>query len=185
MKKPEASVKNALSKKTIDIIRTTQRNNIDLTAIADNKANVMLSLNALMIAALVPLVIANAGIVFERFLILPLAILAATCFSTMYIAAQVLKPSNLKVFREALTPGSKPSPFFFGNFYDMEPDEYYQHIEDSLSEPEMIQDHLAQDLYYVGRRLGEKMKLVRRAYNIFIVGIGVSLLSGAVLLMSG
>lgn len=169
--------KNVLDKKTIDIIRTTQRNNIDLTAIADNKANVLLSLNALVIAVLVPLILTNIDHVVDRFLYVPLMILAATCFSTIFIAAQVLKPSDFDSFREPLAPNSKPSPFFFGNFYQQTPGKYFEDIKDSLSNSEMIRAHLAQDLYYVGKRLGTKMSLVRRAYNIFIVGIGLTLLS--------
>ncbi len=175
--------KDLLSKKTIDIIRTTQRNNIDLTAIADNKANVMLSLNALIIAALVPLLLANIELVFSRSLLVPLLFLATTCFTTMYIAAQVLKPSSFDDFRQGLTPNAQPSPFFFGNFYRMDPQEYFRLINAAVSEPEMIKGHLAQDLFYVGRRLGEKMKLVRIAYNIFIIGIGLTLASGALVLL--
>ena len=41
--------KENLEKGLLNIIRTTMRNNIVLTHIADNKANVLLSLNALMI----------------------------------------------------------------------------------------------------------------------------------------
>jgi len=85
---------NGISKQTINIIRTTQRNNIDLTAIADNKANVLLSLNALIIAALIPIVMANTNRVFEGYLIIPLVVLAITSFMTIYLSAQVLKPSN-------------------------------------------------------------------------------------------
>ena len=36
--KKQKKKKSGISKQTINIIRTTQRNNIDLTAIADNKA---------------------------------------------------------------------------------------------------------------------------------------------------
>lgn len=166
-----------LDKKTIDIIRTTQRNNIDLTAIADNKANVLLSLNALVIAVLVPVILTNIDHVVDHFLYVPLFILAATCFSTIFISAQVLKPSDFDSFRETLHPQSKPSPFFFGNFYQQSPREYFDHMKGSLANPEMIRAHLAQDLYYVGKRLGNKMSLVRRAYNIFIIGIALTLFS--------
>ena len=69
-KKKKKKKKSGISKETINIIRTTQRNNIDLTAIADNKANVLLSLNAIIIAALIPIVIANVDIVFEELLII-------------------------------------------------------------------------------------------------------------------
>jgi len=47
----------------------------------------------------------------------------------------------------------------------------------SLNSTKDLKKHLAQDLYYIGKRLGEKMAHVRKAYNIFIVGILLTLLS--------
>ncbi|MEM9823695.1 MAG: Pycsar system effector family protein [Bacteroidota bacterium] len=179
----EAKAKAGLSKKTIDIFRTTQRNNIDLTALADNKANVLLSLNAFIIAALVPLVITNLDNIVAASLFIPLVILALTCFVTVYISAQVLKPSDFDNFREQMMPEAKVSPFFFGNFYQMEAKEYFQHIEQSLAEPQLIKAHLTQDLYYVGRRLGQKMELVRLAYNLFIIGIFLTMASTVAVLL--
>ncbi len=180
----QSQKEKGLSRKTINIIRTTQRNNIDLTALADNKANVMLSLNAIIIAAIVPMIIANLDRVVGAYLYIPLIILVITSFVSMYISAQVLKPSNFdKMKNEMNSDNTNPSPFFFGNFYQMEAEDYFEYIKESLSEPELIQSHLAQDLYYVGRRLGEKMSLVRRAYNIFIVGIFLTIVSTAVVLL--
>ncbi len=68
----EKKPKKKLSKDIINIIRTTQRNNIELTHIADNKANVLLSLNALMVTFLLPLVVANSAVILERLLYIPL-----------------------------------------------------------------------------------------------------------------
>jgi hypothetical protein len=175
--------KPGLSKKTIDIFRTTQRNNIDLTALADNKANVLLSLNALIIAALIPLVITNLDKILSASLFVPLIVLAITCFVTVYISAQVLKPSDFNTFREQVMPQAKVSPFFFGNFYQMSAKEYFEHIEQSLAEPQFIKAHLTQDLYYVGRRLGRKMELVRLAYNLFTAGIFLTIVSTAFVLL--
>ena len=107
----------SLSSKTINIIRTTQRNNIDLTAIADNKANVLLSLNAIMITCLVPMVFAYIEVVLQEQLYIPLLILAANCFTTIYLAAQVLKPNDFDKFKLSINNESRLSPFFFGNFY--------------------------------------------------------------------
>ena len=175
--------KKGLSKKTINIIRTTLRNNIDLTAIADNKANVLLSLNALMIAALFPVVLSNMELIKAYYLGIPLLILAATCFTTIYFSAQVLKPSDFDRMRESYADNGKPSPFFFGNFYKDSASEYFAMIKDSLKDADDIKSHLAQDLYYIGRRLGEKMSMVRTAYNIFITGIFVSLFLTIIILM--
>jgi len=171
--------KSGISKQTINIIRTTQRNNIDLTAIADNKANVLLSVNAIIIAALIPIVIANMDIVFEKMMIIPLMILAVTSFITIYLSAAVLKPSNFDRMRASVNPTEESSPFFFGNFYKMEAEEYFNFIKPSLSDPKDLKAHLAQDLYYIGKRLGEKMAFVRQAYNIFTIGILVTLVSFA------
>ncbi|MEM6964849.1 MAG: Pycsar system effector family protein [Bacteroidota bacterium] len=182
-KKKKKKNNSGISKQTINIIRTTQRNNIDLTAIADNKANVLLSLNAIIVAALIPIVIANVDIVFDKLLIIPLALLAVTSFITMYMSAQVLKPSNFDKMRSTEELNSKSSPFHFGNFYQMEVEEYFNFIEGSLNSTKDLKSHIAQDLFYIGKRLGEKMAFVRRAYNIFLMGILITLLATAVVLM--
>lgn len=169
--------KEGLSKKTIDIIRTTQRNNIELTAIADNKANVLLSLNAILIAALFPLILNNLEVIQEKQLVFPLIIFSITCLLTVFLAAKVLKPSNFKGKRENSAPGVNASPFFFGNFYKMESTEYYEYLEKGLSDPKHIKAHMAQDLYYVGKRLGYKMSWIRNAFNIFTTGVFLTILS--------
>lgn len=184
-KKKKKKQKSGISKQTINIIRTTQRNNIDLTAIADNKANVLLSVNAIIIAALIPIVIANVDIIFEKMLIVPLMVLAITSFITIYLSAAVLKPSNFDRMRTSRSPNLESSPFFFGNFYLMEAEEYFKFIKTSLSDPKHLKTHLAQDLYYIGKRLGEKMAYVRQAYNIFTVGILLTLITlGGVIFFS-
>ena len=171
------------SKEVINIIRTTQRNNIELTAIADNKANVLMSLNAVMIAAITPMVLANVDIVLSRFLYIPLLILAATCFATIYICTQVLKPSRFEDLRDDDDGEEEFSPFFFGNFFNMKPNDFFLYMKKSLAEPEQIKKHLAKDLFYVGRRLGVKMKNMRLAFNIFLVGIFLTLVSMIVVIM--
>jgi len=173
--KEKKKKKKGLSQKVINIIRTTQRNNIDLTAIADYKANVLLSLNAFILTVLVPYVFANIDLIFERYLYIPLFLAAATCFITIYTAAQVLKPSDFDKKRDGAHPDVKPSPFFFGNFYKMESDEYYEYLNQGLANNDLIKAHLSQDLYYVGRRLGVKMSRIRNAFNVFIVGIFLTL----------
>ncbi|MFT4760337.1 MAG: hypothetical protein ACI9XO_003088 [Paraglaciecola sp.] len=177
MKEPTTKKLTKTSKEVINIIRTTQRNNIELTAIADNKANVLLSLNAIMIAAIIPMVIANTEMVFDRFLYVPLLIFATTCFGTIYICTQVLKPSRFEEFRDDDDTDGEFSPFFFGNFYDMKPNEYFSYMNRSLADSEMVKRHLAKDLFYVGRRLGKKMKKMRLAFNIFLTGVFLTLIA--------
>ncbi len=181
----EKETKNKkLARSTVNIFRTTQRNNIDLTAIADNKANVLLSINAIMLTFIIPLVLGNVDFIIERYIYVPLVIFAVTCFSTIYIAAQVLKPTDFDKKKHSLDPMVKSSPFFFGNFYKMEVDEYYQFLQEGLANENFNKAHLAQDLYYIGRRLGYKMANIRVAFNLFILGLFLTLVATAVVLIA-
>lgn len=180
---PQKKERKILTSKTINIIRTTQRNNIDLTAIADNKANVLLSLNALMLTFIIPFAFTNVDMIFEKYLYLPLAIVCTTSFLTIYQSAQVLKPSDFDRKRNGTNPDVKPSPFFFGNFYKMSSKEYYKYLQEGLADDNLIKAHLAQDLFYIGRRLGDKMSKIRSAFNIFLIGIFLTLLTTAFILL--
>lgn len=187
MKTSEVSPKKngsfTFSKETVNVVRTTMRNNIELTAIADNKANVLLSLNAVMIAFIVPLAISNLDVIFKYTLFVPLFFLAITCFATIYISTLVLAPFRFDSFSEELPKGMEPSPFFFGTAYHSDLQEYYNNLTRISEDKSRVREYLAQDLFFVGRRLGEKMLLIRRSFQIFRAGIFLTLLSLALVLM--
>lgn len=170
-----------LSKEVLNIIRTTQRNNIELTSIADNKANMLLSLNGIMISIALPLFLSNTEVLTGTKVGIPVLILSLTCFCTMYISALVLRPSNFDTFNDTLAADTPRSPFFFGNFFRMEAGEFFEDVEKKLENKEELRDYVTQDLFFVGRRLGHKMQLIRTAFNIFIFGIFLTLFATAVL----
>lgn len=174
-----------MSKEVINVIRTTQRNNIELTNIADNKANMLLSLNGIMISIAVPLILSNSNNLLGNYLYIPAVIMAITCFATMYISAMVLRPSNFENFRDSLKDKETASPFFFGNYFRMKPEEFFLDIEQKLEDTANLRDYMAQDLFFVGKRLGYKMQWVRTAFTLFIGGIFFTLLTTAILLLVG
>lgn len=184
-KKAKKDKKSKISKEVLNVIRTTQRNNIELTNIADNKANMLLSLNGIMISIAVPLILSNSDEMVGTFMYIPAIMLAITCFATMYISAMVLRPSNFEHFRDSLKDQSTASPFFFGNYFKMKPEEFFLDIEQKLSDTSNLQDYVAQDLFFVGKRLGFKMTWVRTAFSLFIGGIFLTLLTTAFLLLVG
>ncbi|MEM9888084.1 MAG: Pycsar system effector family protein [Bacteroidota bacterium] len=183
LEKSETKEKKGLASKTINIIRTTQRNNIELTAIADNKANVLLTLNALILTAIIPYVLRNSDLILGTYYYIPIMIATVTCFLTIYQATLVLTPYDFDKKRIGANPDSKPSPFFFGNFYKMRSVEYYDYLEEGLKNPDLVKAHLAQDLFYIGRRLGIKMARIRTAFTIFLIGLSLTLISTAIVLI--
>lgn len=163
-----------LSRNVLNLIRTTMRNNIELTHIADNKANVLLSLNALMLTFLVPIVVANFEFIRISRLGPALAFFVITCLVTIYLAALALKPGDFKKLEKQRGTENFSSPFFFGNYHRMSADQFATEINAALDDNEAIRKHIVQDLYYIGARLGQKMTIVRNAYNFFMFGIILS-----------
>ena len=164
------------SKNTIGILRTTLRNNIELTNIADNKANVLLSLNALMLTFIVPLMIPNQDLILEQHLFIPLGLLILTCLATISIAVFVLRPGKLGGQKIQINEKSQISPFFFGNFERMSKGDYLEYSNAVLEDEVKVRAFIGNDFYHIGARLSEKMRWIRMAFNIFIFGLVVSII---------
>lgn len=174
-----AKRKKSVQKDIINVIRTTQRNNIDLTHIADNKANVLLTLNALMVSIIIPFALSNKTMLLDLNLTLPLVILTITNGITILIATMVLKPGDFKNFKKYNEAnGTMFSPFFFGNFFKMDRSEFGDYFKEALEDDERIKKFLCDDLFYIGKRLGNKMTWIRVAFNIFTAGMVISIATG-------
>ncbi|MBT8218368.1 MAG: hypothetical protein KJP00_00995 [Bacteroidia bacterium] len=164
-----------LSKNAVNILRTVLRNNIDLTNIADNKANVLLSLNALMLTFLVPLTVPYFDRIKALGLGIPLIFMALTCLVTIYIAVHVLKPGKLSSQKVDFKT-AKVSPFFFGSAKNMTQNEFLEYSERVLSDQRLSESFISNDFYHISVRLAEKMKMVRNAFNIFIYGMSFTII---------
>lgn len=182
MEKGQKEVKR-LSKDILNIIRTTLRNNIEMMNIADNKANVLLSLNALMLTFLIPIVIPNIDMIKEKHLTIPLILIVLTCLVTIYLTTLVLKPGDFDRSKKDFEKGQFISPFFFGNYYTMEFKEYEVYIKDALSKERLVRRHVTRDLHYLGSRLGQKMSIMRNAFNIFLAGIILSAITAIIIML--
>jgi len=172
-----------LSKNSISILRTTLRNNIELTSIADNKANVLLSLNAIMLTFIVPIAVPYIDDIMIMGLVIPFVLLIATCLITIYLAVLVLKPGKFTGQGFANSEAYKMSPFFFGNFGDMTRDQYMGYSDKVLQDENLVKQFLSNDFYYIGLRLLQKMKMIRYAFNIFIFGLSFSIIITVILLL--
>ncbi len=169
------SIKSAISseKSAQMMLKTTLRNNIDLTSIADGKANIMLSINAAIIALGMPLL--AAYIPEYTYLAIPGGVLLLTCILTIYYATLATRP----VKSDGITDLSKldsgsTNLFFFGNYYNMPVDKYKQGLEEVLQRQDLLDDSVMNDLYYLGVTLGEKFNRLRICYAIFLVGMVIA-----------
>lgn len=156
----------------LGLIRTTQRNYINLTNIADNKAHILISINSLMPTVFIPIVLVNYEIIIERKFLFPLICFAVTCLLTIIVAAMVLTPfSGSKQHKEILKKVTRRSPFFFTNYADLTLEEYKNLFQETLSKKEITSQVIISDLYYFGLNLNDKYRLVKYSYRIFNVGM--------------
>lgn len=152
------------------MFKTALRNHLDLSALADNKANIMLSVNALIITIAAP--IAGSFIKGNTYLIIPLVMLLFTCLSSMIYATLATRPIKMGGYTpiENIRKGQS-NLFFFGNFFKMNYTEYKQGMAEVLEDETKLDDSIMRDLYFLGNSLGRKYNMLRTCYTIFMIGI--------------
>jgi len=162
------------------LFRVTFRNQINLISIADNKANMIISLNAILISLIIAVFgsgISIQGIPFmsKYILVVPFTILMISCLASAILAILAAKPHIIKTPEGINNP--KLSLLFFGNFYKKTLDEYLRDMTSLLSSRETIYEHLMIDIYNQGKILNRKYKLLGISYSIFMVGISLCVLA--------
>ncbi|MFK7773418.1 MAG: Pycsar system effector family protein [Saprospiraceae bacterium] len=156
------------------MFKTSLRNHIDLTSIADQKSNIMLSVNALLLTIGMPVF---ASYLSEKlYLLVPAIIFMLTCITTMIFATLSTRPikmkgkTNLSLINEGTT-----NLFFFGNFYKIDQKPYQEAIRKVIADKERLDTSIINDLYFLGNSLGDKFRFLRICYNVFITGMVISL----------
>ncbi|MEM6964644.1 MAG: Pycsar system effector family protein, partial [Bacteroidota bacterium] len=146
--------------------RTAYRTHVNLSSIADNKANIMLSINAIIISisisTLIPQFDAN------RKLIIPTTILLAVCLSSIIYATLSTRPkiTEGKVTREDIK-NRKSNLLFFGNFYNMQLKDFDWGMMEMIKDSDFLYSSMTRDLYFLGIVLAKKYRYLRYCYSIF------------------
>lgn len=166
----------SLKRGVSDMFRTSYRTHIDLSAIADNKSNIMISLNGIIISILIASIATKIDS--DTWMQFPTSILLITCMMSLIYAILAAQPrvSNEKVTLDDVR-SNRSNILFFGNFYNMKREDYVTGMEELMSDSERLYNTMARDLHSLGAVLSKKFRLLRIAYNIFMVGLFISVCS--------
>ncbi len=171
-KRPEIKPSISTSKSAQTQFKTALRNHIDLSAIADNKANIMVTVNALIITVALPVLAGQMQT--NEYLAVPGIMLLVVCVTSMIYATLATRPIKMSGYSSLEDVQSKRSNlFFFGNFYKMKYDEYQKGISSVLSDEAILDSSITRDLFFLGKSLGAKYSRLRMCYNIFMYGITI------------
>lgn len=155
------------------MLRLTSENHMKLSEMADNKANILISVNAIIISVILSVLIRKIEV--DKHLAIPTMIFLATSLTTIVLSILATRPkiTNGNFTREDIL-NRKTNLLFFGNFFKSDLDEYKWGMSTMMKDPNYLYGTLIDDIYYLGKVLGRKYRLVRIAYSVFMVGIIVS-----------
>ncbi|MDQ1858345.1 Pycsar system effector family protein [Chryseobacterium sp. WLY505] len=174
------------SDRSVDtLFRVTLNNHTRLSDIADSKANILLSVNAIIISVCLSVLVPKLDAPKNSHLILPSFILLLSSVLTIIFAILSTKPNVTKsTFTSEDITNRKVNLLFFGNFQQMLFDDYNNAMKDLIKDRDYIYDSMVKDLYYLGKVLNRKYKLLSITYKIFMAGIIISVLSFGVAFLS-
>lgn len=157
---------------TQTMFRTTSNNHIELSSMADNKANLLITVNSIILSAglgfLLPRIMAEGGEIY----LIPSVVLMVTCLVTITLAILATRPSiNSGRFTEEDIRNKKTNLLFFGNFHKMSLQDYQWGMSQMLRDKEYLYNTMTMDIYFLGVVLARKYRLLRIAYTVFMIGI--------------
>jgi len=158
------------------LFRITARKQLDLTSMADNKANLIIGVNTIIISIM--LSVLGTKLNENSHLLIPSILIILTNAVTIVIAILATRPKIIRV--EDIKPGKESPEFnilFFGHFSGMSLENYKDTIRKTIMKKEDIYDTISRDIYYQGIILSKKYRYIALAYNIFVVGLIVSILA--------
>lgn len=182
LKESENEIKSARFGRGVETMyRTTYRTHTNLSAMADSKANLMLSVNAIVISILVSNLLPKMQDGASWKIVVPTILLMATCLGSMVFATLATRPkiTEGKVTREAIKQ-RKANLLFFGNFYNMNLEDFQWGVNEMLTDPEFLYSSMSRDLYFLGIVLAKKYQYLSTCYNIFMYGLILSMAAFAV-----
>lgn len=158
------------------MFRNVIRTHVEFSGMADNKANIMISVNTLVLTAIVAILSPKLDI--YTHLIIPTIILTVVSLSTLIVATLVTRPKITGgVFTEDDIYKKRTNLLFFGNFYKMDLEKFTWGMKEMMRDKEFLYSNMIMDFYYLGQVLGKKYKYLNICFGIFIYGMVISVLA--------
>ena len=157
------------------MFRNVIRTHVEFSGMADSKANIMISVNTLILTAVAAVL--SSKLDSNPHLIVPTAILTLASLTTLIFAIIVTRPKiTAGTFTEDDIKKKKANLLFFGNFYKMKLDKFTWGMQEMMNDKEYLYGSMTMDFYYLGQVLGRKYKYLNICYTIFLVGMIISVI---------
>ena len=173
---PSISEKEGTTKGMQTMLRLASSNHIKLSDMADRKANILISVNAIIISVVLSQLVRKLQT--DPYLVIPTITFLSFSVIIIVIAILATRPKlNTGRFVDADVINKKTNLLFFGNFHKMTHMEYETAMRTMMKDSDYLYSSIIQDIFHLGQVLGKKYRLIRLAYNLFMIGIVVSVIA--------
>lgn len=154
----------------VAMFRIMSESHNNLSQMADSKANIMISVNTIVISIMVSVLLGKLQ--FYPEFIIPTVILVVVCLSAVVFAILATRPNiSSGTFTRDDIQNKQINLLFFGNFYNMELPDYDWAMKEMMNDKDYLYGSMIKDIYFLGVVLARKYKLLRLSYSIFMYGL--------------
>ncbi len=172
-KKDKPKKKKDKPSRTVETMyRTTMGNHIRLTAIADRKAALMVSINSIIISVMTSFLVHE--VMQKPTLLLPVGLLIVVCLATITFALLSTKPSMITPSKAS---HEKIDLLFFGDYTHLSLDDYKVAMHKMMADDVLLNDTMIENIYAQGIVIQHKFRFLNIAYRIFMYGFPLAIIS--------
>ncbi|RMD70306.1 MAG: hypothetical protein D6818_09245, partial [Bacteroidetes bacterium] len=159
-------------------LRSAYRTQINLSAIADNKAHIMISVNAILISLIISVLSYRNITETNPMILMPAVIFLVTGLVSLTFAILSARPKVTRMEGEPSRPDQlKRHLIFFGNFASLDEETFERMMDAVMRNGELLYGNMVRDLYHLGRVLDTKYRFLTVSYNVFMVGFILTVLT--------
>ena len=152
------------------MFRSAYRVQMELTALADNKANMMISINGIIISIIIAAVAPKLDS--NPWLLVPSTVFLLGTLVSIIFAILAARPRvSSKPITLADLESSEGNILFFGNFANLSRDEFEEGMMDLVADREVLYETMIRNIYGLGSVLQKKFALLQVAYTSFMLAL--------------
>ena len=170
LKKSLTSVKGRDDRGIQTMFRTTSRNHYTLSQMVDRKANIMISINAILLSLIISRTIGTI----DTFCIhnSPILIILISSILSMIFAIFAITPFKTQgTFTEKQIREKEGNLLYYGNVHKMDFRDYEWGMLEMLNDGNFLYTSMIRDLYFLGKTLHKKSRMIRISLGTFIFGL--------------
>ncbi len=161
------------------VFRIMAQNHSALSQMADSKANILISVNSIILSLLIGSLIDKLDTATN--LQIPMGVISIVCVTSIVFGILATRPNvSSGTFSRDDIAQKRANLLFFGNFHGMSLQDYNWGMTEMLGDKEYMSNSMIKDNYFLGVVLAKKYRYLRIAYNIFMYGLILAVIAFAV-----